>query len=132
MKIKAGESTNIGACLIDKLVSVVGDAIKTMKPAKLSWGIGEAGFAVNRRNNPEGKVPELRKENKLAGPIDHELPVLAVYGDDDKLRAIVGGYACHATVLSLYFVSADWPVRGQNELRSGIRGRCDVCCRLRW
>jgi hypothetical protein len=104
------------AALVDKLVAVVGDALKTMKPAKLSWGIGQADFAVNRRNNPEGKVTELRKENKLAGPIDHELPVLAVYGEDDKLRAIVGGYACHATVLSLYFVSADWPGAGQNEL----------------
>ena len=42
--------------------------------------------------------------------------MLAVYGDDDKLRAIVGGYACHATVLSTYFISADWPGAAQNEL----------------
>ncbi len=105
------------ATLTDKLVTVVGEAIKTIKPAKLSWGIGEADFAVNRRNNkPESKVPELIKTNKLVGPVDHELPVLAVYGADDKLRAVVGGYACHATVLGLYFVSADWPGAGQNEL----------------
>src|SRR3954466_10329630 len=51
--------------LVDKLVNVVGDAIKTMKPAKLSWGIGEAGFAVNRRNNKEGQVQKLREEDKL-------------------------------------------------------------------
>jgi neutral ceramidase len=102
--------------LIQKLVSVVGDAMKTMQPAKLSWGIGEAAFAVNRRNNPEGKVAKLRADNKLVGPIDHELPVLAVFGEDNKLRAIVGGYACHATVLDTYFISGDWPGAAQNEL----------------
>src|SRR3954469_2302730 len=102
--------------LIDLLVKVVGDAIDTVKPAKLSWGIGEAGFAVNRRNNKEGQIKKLIQDKKLAGPIDHELPVLAVYGGDGKLRAIVGGYACHATVLDTYFISADWPGAAQNEL----------------
>jgi neutral ceramidase len=105
------------ASLVDKLVSVVGDAIETMKPAKLAWGIGEAGFAVNRRNNKEGQVPKLREEGKLVGPIDHELPVLAVTGEDGELRAIVAGYACHATVMGDYFVTADWPGAGQNELQ---------------
>lgn len=103
--------------LIDKLVSVVGEAIKTLKPARLSWGIGEATFAVNRRNNKEGQVSKLREENKLVGPVDHELPVLAVTGEDGKLRAIVAGYACHATVLDTYFISGDWPGAGQNELQ---------------
>lgn len=102
--------------LADKLVGVVGEAIDSLKPAKLSWGIGEAAFAVNRRNNPEAKVPKLREENKLAGPVDHDLPVLAVYGDDSQLRAIVGGYACHATVLDSYFISADWPGAAQSEI----------------
>src|SRR5262249_35650904 len=104
------------AALIDKLVKVVGEAIGTMKPAKLSWGIGEAGFAVNRRNNPEGKIKQLIQGKKIVGPSDHDLPVLAVTGNDGKLRAVVGGYACHATVLSDYFISGDWPGAGQYEL----------------
>ena len=104
------------AKLTDKLVHVVGEAIKAIKPATFSWGIGEAGFAVNRRNNPESKVPELRKENKLVGPIDHEVPVLVVKGEDGQLRAIVAGYACHATVLSDYFISGDWPGAAQAEI----------------
>jgi neutral ceramidase len=105
------------ASLIDKLVKVVGEAINTIKPAKLSWGIGEAGFAVNRRNNKEGQVPKLREENKLVGPVDHQLPVLTVTGDDGELMVIVAGYACHATVMGDYFVTADWPGAGQNELQ---------------
>jgi hypothetical protein len=103
--------------LIDKLVAVIGEAMDSLQPAKLSWGIGEADFAVNRRNNKEGQIKKLIEEHKLVGPTDHELPVLEVQGDDGKLRAIVGGYACHATVLSDYFISADWPGAAQNELQ---------------
>jgi Neutral/alkaline non-lysosomal ceramidase, N-terminal len=102
--------------LVENLVQVVSDAIDSIQPAKLSWGIGEAGFAVNRRNNVEGKVVKLRQDFRLVGPVDHELPVLAVRGADDKLRAIVAGYACHATVVDGYAISADWPGAGQNEL----------------
>jgi neutral ceramidase len=103
--------------LVDHLVDVVGEAVASLKPAKLEQGIGEASFAVNRRNNPEGQVPKLRAENKLKGPIDHELPVLAVKDADGALRAIVAGYACHATVLSDYFISADWPGAAQTEIQ---------------
>jgi neutral ceramidase len=102
--------------LTKNMVSAVDEAFKAIKPAKLSWGIGEAKFAINRRNNPEGKVKELIKDNKLVGPFDHSLPVLAIKGEDGKLLAVVGGYACHATVLSDYFISADWPGAAQNEL----------------
>lgn len=104
------------SALTDKLVNVVGESIESLQPAKLSWGIGEAGIAVNRRNNKEGQVKKLIEDNKLVGPIDHELPVLAVYGDNGKLRAVVGGYACHATVLDTYVISGDWPGAAQNEL----------------
>jgi neutral ceramidase len=104
--------------LVEWLVQVAGEALDKLEPAQVSWGKGHADFAVNRRNNkPERKVPELRKENKLAGPVDHELPVLAVRGADGKLLAIVGGYACHATTVSTYLISADWPGAVQNELQ---------------
>src|SRR6185369_10730130 len=102
--------------LIKKLERVVEDAIKTIKPAKLSWGIGEADFAINRRNNPEAKIKQLIKDKKLVGPVDHELPILAVYSDDGNLPAVIGGYACHATVLDTYAVSGDWPGAAQGEL----------------
>jgi neutral ceramidase len=102
--------------LVGHLVDAVDAAFHSLRPAKVSWGIGEADFAVNRRNNKEGEIKKLIAEKKLVGPTDHELPVLAVYGEDDKLRAIVGGYACHATVLDTYFISADWPGAAQNEL----------------
>ena len=104
------------AKLADSIVEVVADAVAAIKPAELAWGIGTADFAVNRRNNREADVPKLREANELKGPVDHELPVLTVRGEDGKLAAIVAGYACHATVLSDYFISADWPGAGQNEI----------------
>ena len=37
-------------------------------------------FAVNRRTNKEPEVPKLIEEGKLKGPVDHDVPVLAVRG----------------------------------------------------
>jgi hypothetical protein len=104
-----------GKELPDKLLALVHDAVESMAPARLAWGSGRATFAVNRRTNPEAKVPELRKQNSLKGPVDHDVPVLALYGADNALRAVVAGYACHATVLSGYEISADWPGAFQRE-----------------
>jgi hypothetical protein len=78
--------------------------------------VGRATFAVNRRNNPEGDVPRRRQADSLVGPVDHDVPVLAVHGSEGKLRAIVCGYACHATVLDDYLVSGDWPGAAQTEI----------------
>jgi hypothetical protein len=102
--------------LADKLVKVVDEAVHSLAPARLSWASGTATFAVNRRNNPEGQVPKLRQNNALVGPVDHDVPVLAIDDAAGELRAVVVGYACHATVLSGYQISADWPGAAQNEI----------------
>jgi hypothetical protein len=102
--------------LADNLVDVVGRAIDAIEPARLSYGVGKSTFAVNRRNNPEAEVPRRRQADGLVGPVDHDVPVLVVHSSDGKLRAIVCGYACHATVLDDYFISGDWPGAAQNEL----------------
>ena len=97
------------AALEDLIVSVVGDAIARLAPSKMSWANGASTIAVNRRNNAEKNVPELRKAGRLVGPVDYDLPVLSVRDADDTLRAVVFGYACHATVLSFYKYSGDYP-----------------------
>jgi hypothetical protein len=100
----------------DKLVDVVGSAITDLRPAELAWGIGTATFAVNRRNNSEADVLSRRASGTLVGPVDHDVPVLAVRDETGKLLAIVCGYACHATVLDGYQWSGDWPGAAQMEL----------------
>jgi hypothetical protein len=99
--------------LIKNLVNVAGEALQNLKPARLSYGVGEATIAVNRRNNPEGQVPKLRANHKLVGPFDHDVPVLAVHDPDGQLVAVAAGYACHATVLADYRYSGDWPGAAQ-------------------
>ena len=92
-----------------KIVAVVSQAIDKLAPCELSWGSNTATFAVNRRNNKEADVPQLREAGQLKGPSDHDVPVLAVKDSAGKLLAVACGYACHATVLSGYGWSGDYP-----------------------
>ena len=102
--------------MINKVVAVVGMAIKKMVPSELSWGSGYCTVAVNRRTNSEAMVPQLRTAGKLAGPFDHDVPVLAVRDMQGNLTTVLFGYACHSTVLSFYQWSGDYPGFAQIEL----------------
>ena len=80
--------------LEDKIVKLVGAALKSLRPARLSFGHGEAGFAMNRRARTKEEIAiGVNKE----GPVDHDVPVLRVDDKHGKLRAFVFGYACHNT-----------------------------------
>jgi hypothetical protein len=104
------------AALQNKILQIVEAALADLKPAELSWASGTATFAVNRRNNPADQVPQLRAEGKLRGPFDHDVPVLAVRDASGTLRAVVFGYACHATTLALFQWCGDYPGYAQIEL----------------
>lgn len=99
--------------LLTQVVEVIGAALADLKPATLEFGQGNAGFATNRRR--------VRLRN-LPGPVDHDVPVLAVKGADGSMRAVVVGYACHATSLNDDLVSGDWPGFTQIELEKSYPG----------
>ena len=82
------------------ILDTVGRAMQDMASARLASGEGCAGFAVNRRNNTEAKVPKLIEQGALKGPVDHSVPVLAVFLPDGKLKAVLFGYACHNTTMA--------------------------------
>ena len=111
-----------------QVISLAGAAIKDLQPAKVGWTTGQARFAVNRRTNKEAEVPQLRADGKILGPHDHDLPLLAAYSTKGELRAILFGYACHATVLSGYDWCADWPGYAQLEIEKRHPG----CLALFW
>ena len=67
-------------------------------------------------------MPKLRQLGQLKGPVDHEVPVLCVREPDGKVRAVVFGYACHATVLSFYQWCGDYPGFAQLELEKRYPG----------
>jgi hypothetical protein len=77
-----------GKALEDKLVRLIEEACSTMRAAELAYGEGKATFGMNRRKryNPDG-------------PVDHTVPVLRVSDDDDRLLAVLFGYACHTATL---------------------------------
>lgn len=83
-----------------QILETIGKALADLAPARLASGQGKTSFAVNRRNNLEPDVPQLIASGELKGPVDHSVPVLAVYLPDGKLKAVVCGYACHNTTLA--------------------------------
>lgn len=105
------------------LIEVVAAAYKTIQPVSLTWGNGNCTVAVNRRNNTEANVPQLRIAGELKGPFDHDVPVLAVRDANFKLKTVVFGYACHSTVLSFTKWSGDYPGFAQaalEEINPGV------------
>lgn len=83
--------------LNQKVIAVIDRAIEDLQPARLATGIGEAGFATNRRP-PIGQ-----------GPYDHDVPVLRITSPDGSaLRGVLFGYACHNTTLSFYQWCGDY------------------------
>ncbi|NLF70030.1 MAG: hypothetical protein GX575_13380 [Candidatus Anammoximicrobium sp.] len=108
--------------LQNKILQTIDAAMADLQPATLSWGSGTATFGTNRRNNPADKVPQLRAEGKLRGPSDHDVPVLAVRDSAGKLKAVVFGYACHATTLALFQWCGDYPGYAQIEVEQSQPG----------
>jgi hypothetical protein len=99
--------------LENRMVNLVGDAIKSMQPAQVYSGNGVTRFQVNRRNNVEKNILSV---TELNGPNEYSVPVLKVADSSGKLIAVVFGYACHATCLSIYQFSGDYPGFAQIEL----------------
>lgn len=110
------------ARLVEQCVETAGQAIGSLSPVTLHAAEGTATFAVNRRNNREPDVPMLREQGKLMGPVDHTVPVLAARSPSGELKAVLFGYACHATVLSGMEWCGDWPGFAQIELEKGHPG----------
>jgi hypothetical protein len=88
------------------LVEVAKEALSKRAKARLSFGKGAAGFAANRRTP--------------GGPVDHDVPVLAVHSPKGELRAVVASYACHCTTLTGEFnaICGDWAGFAQARVES--------------
>jgi hypothetical protein len=114
--------------LVGHIRKAVREALEDLEPSQLAWGNGVCTFAVNRRNNPASEVPARRTAGSLVGPFDHDVPVLAVRDRQGALKTVVFGYACHATVLSSYEWSGDYPGFAQAALEANLPG----CVAMFW
>jgi hypothetical protein len=107
--------------LEDKIVALVGDALGRMEPVSLTYGVGRAHFALNRREpTPRG----IRLGKNPAGPVDESVPILCVRKSDGKPLAIVFGYACHNTTLrpDMMQIAADYAGYAQDRIESDNPG----------
>jgi cephalosporin-C deacetylase-like acetyl esterase len=95
--------------LTDRIEEVSLAALASRKPCRLSWGIGSAGFAANRRGY------RLK-------PVDHALPVLRILGEDGKVHALFTSYACHCTTLDIDSIHGDWAGCAQEALEREFPG----------
>lgn len=99
--------------LIGKVVSTVSAAITNLAPASLAFGLGAAGFGVNRRHAAARQLP---------GPVDPDVPVMSVRDAGGKLSAVLFGYSCHNTTLGDYQINGDWAGYAQAQLEQSHPG----------
>jgi hypothetical protein len=97
----------------DQVFDVIDRAIADISAAQLAFDQGLAGVAVNRRRVGHRNYP---------GPVDHDVPVLAIRSSSGALKAIVFGYSCHNTVLDDYQVSGDWAGYAEEQLEKDNPG----------
>jgi hypothetical protein len=98
-----------------KYDEVIGKAIAALAPAELSYELGLAGVAVNRRRS---RGPESRA---LGGQVDQDVPVITVKAGSE-LKAIVFGYSCHTTALGGLSINGDYAGFAQLELEKSFPG----------
>ncbi|MCA9176610.1 MAG: neutral/alkaline non-lysosomal ceramidase N-terminal domain-containing protein [Planctomycetales bacterium] len=105
--------------LADHLVRIIGESLENMTPARLTYSFSKASVAMNRRT-PSGDT-FLNHPNPF-GPVDHTVPVLSVRGEDDQLRAVVFGYACHNTTMGFRKWLGDYAGYAQQYLEEDHPG----------
>src|SRR5262245_38364976 len=82
--------------LENDLVRIGQEALRNLRPARISWGSGVASFVMNRREFTEhGVIIGVNPR----GLVDRTVPVMRVESPDGKLLAALFGAACHCTTL---------------------------------
>jgi hypothetical protein len=80
--------------LQDECVNLAKQALDRLQPARLTWGVGQVNFPMNRREFTERGV--ILGVNPR-GPVDRSVPVLRIDAPAGKLLGVVFGAACHNT-----------------------------------
>ncbi|MCB1066023.1 MAG: neutral/alkaline non-lysosomal ceramidase N-terminal domain-containing protein [Verrucomicrobiae bacterium] len=107
-ELRVRQTKEYNAGLLASVDRMIGEVLANLAPATVSWSHSRCSIAMNRRT--PGKPGEWKNAPNSEGPVDHEVPVLQVRAKEDgSLKAVMFGYACHATVLSLMEFSGDWP-----------------------
>ncbi len=111
--------TEYSKTLPDLFLKAIASALNDLQPCRVEWGVGRAGFAVNRRQYTLGGV--INAANPI-GPVDHDVPVLRISRADGSIKAMAHGYACHNTTLSQQKFSGDYAGFSQAYLEEKLPG----------
>jgi len=114
--------------LIDGTVEAIVKAHESLAPSQLEsgWGEQQTPVSFNRRFvQKDGSVRtwvglEYAGTVRSAGPIDPEIPLLAVRHPDGRPRAIFSNFALHLDTVGGTKWSADYPVFISNVLRESL------------
>lgn len=102
-----------------RILSSIGAAFIKLAPANLSFQKARAGFAMNRRLPSETGYQNSPNPD---GRVDHAVPILRVENAEGAITAIVFGYACHNTTLSLYQINGDYAGYAQSYIEEAHPG----------
>lgn len=92
----------------DAVLKVIRLAIQNLTPAKLAFNTGKAEIGINRRVFTSGGVVIGINPD---GPVDNQVPVLAISDTLRNLNGLLFGYTCHGTSLGgedYYLVCGDY------------------------
>ena len=109
------------ARLTGALFDVAGAALGKLAPARIEYGTGRVGFAVNRREpTPQG----VRIGVNPQGPVDHTVPVIRIVTAAGEPLAILFGYACHNTTFdgNEYRIAGDYAGFAAEEIEKSHPG----------
>lgn len=105
----------------EQLATLTAAALDDLQPARLAWGVGLAGFVMNRREFTDTGVTLGFNPR---GYVDRSVPVLRVEASDGKPRALVFACACHNTTLTgeHYVLSGDYAGFAQAHVEQELPG----------
>jgi hypothetical protein len=96
--------------VVDKIVGLIAEADRNLRPAHVYGGRGTGTININRRVRARGEDPPAVGRNP-EGFIDRELVVFRIDGMDGQPIAVLANFQCHGTVLAYEnkYASPDWP-----------------------
>lgn len=105
--------------LHEHLYAAMKQAVTNLVPGSVSWGVGEATFAQNRREYTATGV--INRHNPI-GPVDHDVPTLVARDAKGKIVGVLFGYACHNTTVGFQEFSGDYAGYAQIHVEKAYPG----------
>ena len=103
----------------DALVSVVLDAVAKLAPGRARYYRTRCDINVNRRAMTPGGI-QMRPNP--AGIIDRDVDIVTVSDPEGRMRAVLFGYACHATTMGGQLIGGDYPGFAQRMIQEAYPG----------